>query len=300
MCGSPGVQLCLSIHPRYCPWSPRCVFVGAEWGAVVVGLCPCDPGILVRPPWRFCISSGRSSPDHGYWGTIGDRRLLTNTAFLTGLVYAAKGEWDASIAAYQQALARAPDPYETALVLGGLGDTYREQGKVAEAIPLLEQAVQDAQQYRSRQVQSWFFTFLGKAYGAQGRIAEARHWICQGLALATTIAHPWGIGLAQRALGWLALVSEACAEAEQALHDALHTFSSIHCRIEIGRTHLDLAALASLQRNLDTAIEHLRTANAWFKILQVPKWIERTEHLAHEYGVTLVEVALEEVTDGET
>ena len=232
--------------------------------------------------------------------TIGDRRLLTNTAFLTGLVYAAKGEWDASIAAYQQALARAPDPYETALVLGGLGDTYREQGKVAEAIPLLEQAVQDAQQYRSRQVQSWFFTFLGKAYGAQGRIAEARHWICQGLALATTIAHPWGIGLAQRALGWLALVSEACAEAEQALHDALHTFSSIHCRIEIGRTHLDLAALASLQRNLDTAIEHLRTANAWFKILQVPKWIERTEHLAHEYGVTLVEVALEEVTDGET
>src|SRR4029453_13122807 len=59
---------CLSIHPRYCPWSPRCVFVGAEWGAVVVGLCPCDPGILVRPPWRFCISSGRSSPDHGYWG----------------------------------------------------------------------------------------------------------------------------------------------------------------------------------------------------------------------------------------
>jgi tetratricopeptide (TPR) repeat protein len=231
---------------------------------------------------------------------MGDRRLLTNTAFLTGFVYAAQADWDASIAAYQQALARAPDPYETALVLGALGDAYREQGEVAVAIPLLEQAVQDAQQYRSRQVQSWVFTFLGKAYGAQGRIAEARHWICQGLALATTIAHPWGIGLARRALGWLACSSGAYAEAEQALHDALHTFSSIQCRVEIGRTYLDLAALASLQHNLDTATEHLSTAHAWFKILQAPKWIERTEHLAQEYGVTLVEVALEEVTESET
>jgi class 3 adenylate cyclase/tetratricopeptide (TPR) repeat protein len=231
---------------------------------------------------------------------IGDRRLLTNTAFLTGFVYAAKGEWDASIAAYQQALARAPDPFETAVVLGSLGDAYREQGKVAEAIPLLEQAVQDAQQYRSRQVQSWFFTFLGRAYGAQGRTAEAREWICQGLALATTIANPWGIGLAQRALGWLALVSGACAEAEQALHDALHTLSSIHCRMEIGRTHLDLAALAFIQCNPDTATEHLSLAAAWFKKLQVPRWVEQTEQFAREYGVTLVEVALEEVTKGET
>jgi tetratricopeptide (TPR) repeat protein len=89
------------------------------------------------------------------------------------------------------------------------------------AIPLLEQAVQDAQQYRSRQIQSCFCTHLEKAYGAQGRIAEAREWICQGLALATTIAHPWGIGLAQRALGWLALSSGAYAEAEQALRFAL-------------------------------------------------------------------------------
>jgi hypothetical protein len=68
----------------------------------------------------------------------------------------------------------------------------------------------------------------------------------------------------------------------------------------LARTHLDLAALAHTQGNQDAAITHLSTAYAWFKTLQVPKWVKRTEQLAQEYGVTLVEVAREEVTEGET
>ena len=229
---------------------------------------------------------------------IDDRRLPTNAAFLQGLVYAARGEWDAGIAAYQHARDHAPDMFETALIVGPLGDAYREKGDVAEAISLLEYAVQQSNQYRSRQVQSWFSTFLGQAYGAQGRIEEARDWICQGLALATTIAFPWGIGLAQRALGRLALSYGAFAEADQSLYDALHTLSSIQYRVEIGRTHLDLASLAHSQGNEDTATTHLSTAHAWFQKLQVPKWVEKTEQLAHDYGVTLTEVVLEEWTEG--
>ena len=81
---------------------------------------------------------------------------------------------------------------------------------------------------------------------------------------------------------------------DQFFQEALETFSSIHSRFELARTHLDLASLAHIQDNRDTAATHLSTAYAWFKKLQVPKWVERTEQLAQEYGVTLKEVELEE------
>jgi hypothetical protein len=58
--------------------------------------------------------------------------------------------------------------------------------------------------------------------------------------------------------------------------------------------------ISSLLGNHAAATTHLSTACAWFKKLQVPIWVERTEHLAQEYGVTLAEVALEELTERET
>jgi hypothetical protein len=81
------------------------------------------------------------------------------------------------------------------------------------------------------------------------------------------------------------------------LQEALATFSSIQSRYDLTRTHLDLALLAHTQDNQDTTTTHLSTAYAWFKKLQVPKWVERTEQLAREYGVTLTEVELKELTE---
>ena len=53
------------------------------------------------------------------------------------------------------------------------------------------------------------------------------------------------------------------------------------------------------QARRDLATPPLSTAYAWFRKLQVPKWVERTEQLAQEYGITLQEVELEELTEGE-
>jgi hypothetical protein len=84
------------------------------------------------------------------------------------------------------------------------------------------------------------------------------------------------------------------------LQDALATFDAIQARYDVARTYLDLASLAHTQGNQDAATTHLSTAYAWFKKLQVPKWVERTEQLARDYDVTLTEVALEELTEGDT
>src|SRR5262249_23522560 len=84
--------------------------------------------------------------------TIGDRRFQTNAAGVRGWRLATRGDWEVGIAACQDAVERAPAPFETALMLGFLGDAYLEQGNLASAIPVLEQAVEEATRYRSRQV----------------------------------------------------------------------------------------------------------------------------------------------------
>ena len=104
---------------------------------------------------------------------------------------------------------------------------------------------------------------------------------------------------AQRALGRIAHRLGNVTEAGIHLQSALETFASIQERIDLARTHLDLASLAHTQNNHDTATTHLSTAYTWFKKLQLPKWMEKTEQLAREYDVTLKEVKLDELTEGD-
>jgi tetratricopeptide (TPR) repeat protein len=106
------------------------------------------------------------------------------------------------------------------------------------------------------------------------------------------------IRAALRALGRVEQASGALAEAEAHLREALHTFAAHGFRPEAARTHLDLATVAYDQGDQDSATTQLSTAYAWFKKLQTPRYVERTEQLAQEYGVTLTEVELEELMEG--
>ena len=116
--------------------------------------------------------------------------------------------------------------------------------------------------------------------------------------MAQDAEHPWGVALAQRTLGRIAYANGNLSEAHTYFQEALGTFFSILARYHQARTHLDLATLAHTQKNQDTSTEHLSKAYAWFKKLQVPKWMERTEQLARDYNVTLKEVELEELAEG--
>jgi tetratricopeptide (TPR) repeat protein len=230
---------------------------------------------------------------------IGDRRLLSKAAQNTGWSLATQGEWEAGIVACQEALSLAPDAYETAWTLMLLGFAYLEKGEIVEAVSVLQQAAKQAILYRSLQVQSWVNTYLGEAYNRNGQYEKARDCVHQGLALAQEIKNPYGIGLAHRILGQIAQSQDNPSEAKRAYDEALQTFSASQVRFEQARTHLDLASLAHTQGDHNTATMHLSTAYAWFNKLQVPKWVEKTEQLAREYGVTLTDVALEELTEGE-
>jgi tetratricopeptide (TPR) repeat protein len=252
-------------------------------------------GFLGHFPAALAATSEMAAIGHA----SGDRRLQSQAAGLRGWISARCGAWQEGLAACQQALEYAPDAYETALNLGFLGYVYLEKGEVTQAIPVLESAVRAAQQYRSQQVQSWFKVFLGEAYRMNNQLEQAQELAMQGFELSRYINHPWGSGLAQGTLGRIAHISSNLAEADMHLQDALATFEAIQARYDLARTHLDLASLAHTQGNQDAATTHLSTAYAWFKKLQVPRWVERTEQIDREYGVTLAAVVLEELTEGE-
>ena len=183
--------------------------------------------------------------------------------------------------------------------LGILGYVYLEKGEVTQAIPVLESAVQAAQQYRSQQVQSWFKVFLGEAYRMNNQLEQAQDLSMQGLELARRIKYPWDI-VSPKARSDGSRIPAATSPPRQRISSTPWT-PLMPCRHDT-TWHEHISTWhhsAHTQENQDAATMHLSTAYAWFKKLQVPKWVERTEQLAQEYGVTLAEVVLEELTEGE-
>ena len=231
--------------------------------------------------------------------TVGDRRLQTNGLTSTGIAYTLLGECEAGIEVLEHACAISPDAFETAFTLGQLGYAYMEKGDRYKSISTLEQALEEVQQYRSLQVQSWFNTYLAEAYLLDEQTEKAYHHARQAIVLAEDIQHPWGAALAKRTLGRAAHNMGNLAEAETHLQESLAQLATIQSRFDQARTHLDLASLDHTQGNRDTATTHLRTAYAWFKKLQVPKWAEKTARLAREYGISMPEIEMEELTEGE-
>ena len=89
---------------------------------------------------------------------------------------------------------------EDARVLAWIGDAGTPQFKpsLATAIPVLEEAVQGAEQYRSLQVQSWFNSYLADAYCKDQQLDNAHEFASKAFEMTRTIKH-WGDSTLPRA-----------------------------------------------------------------------------------------------------
>jgi tetratricopeptide (TPR) repeat protein len=221
---------------------------------------------------------------HAIGETIQDPRLQTFVAWATGVVYAAKGEWEAGIEACRRGLERSPDPLNTAIASGWLGYTYLEQEDPARAIPLLQRAVEQLGRFRFGQFQSWFTVFLAEAHRIEGRLDRARDVALQALGVMREARFWYGIGWAERALGRTLHATGALAPAETHFNEALVAFASSQARYDLGRTHLDLAALVRERGKPEGAAAHLQEAQSIFTALRVPRYVERTAELARAFG----------------
>jgi tetratricopeptide (TPR) repeat protein len=216
---------------------------------------------------------------------LGEPRLRSFAAWTTGLIRAARGEWDAGIEACQRGVDLSPDPVNTALAMGRLGYAYLEKGDAALALPLLEQSARQFGAFRFRQIQGQYTVFLGEAHLLNGNLEPARTLVSQGLEITRAASYPYGVACAQRALGRIALAHDELSEAETQLNDAVQSFRSIEARFEVARTCMALAELAHRRGEQDATATHLAAAHRIFTGLRVPRHAARTEALAARLGV---------------
>jgi len=221
----------------------------------------------------------------GLGATTGSRRARANAAMMAGLSYATRGDWAEGIEAEQRALDLSPDDFETAWILACLGKAHAEAGDAARAVPVLERAVEMADQLRSLQLRCWFRTMLGDAYTALGEIERATHVVREALKVSVDIQFLFGVGLSKQVLGRIATAQSVVTQAKRNFGEASETLSAIGARFELARTHLDLATLAHANGDGEIAARQLKLARDLFTALQVPKYVDRTNSLSEQFGL---------------
>jgi len=122
----------------------------------------------------------------------------------------------------------------------------------------------------NRQIEGRFLGFLAKAYLLLGRLDEARRAAGRSLELCRTIGFAYGVGLAERNLGRLALAAGTHAEAATHLATARDLFAGMGSPHEVARTTLALAALAHARGDTAQAAALLDEARAAFQALGMP------------------------------
>lgn len=215
------------------------------------------------------------------WKALQDPRL--DPSWSTGYFHASLGDWELGIAECRGGLERAQDPLNTAAALGFLGYAYLEKGDLPQAIEALEESTQRLRQAGMQQLLGWFSAFLAEAYLRSGRSEEARDFAHEALAVTEGVRFRYGGGIAQRALGRIALVDGNREEAAVWLQEALESFRSIQAPFEAGRTRLDLARSAGA--GSAQAAAELGEARRIFTALRLPGYIEESERLAVELAI---------------
>jgi tetratricopeptide (TPR) repeat protein len=227
---------------------------------------------------------------------VGDPQVLGSAAWASGLVYALRGESERAIRSCEEGLALSPDPLNSAAALGWLGYAWLECGDLGQAIPRLEEAVQQHAQFGFRQAQAWFSVFLAEAHRRAHRLETALELASQGLELARLSGTVLGVGWAERILGHIAQARGALADAEEHLEEALRTFTATEASFELARTRLDLAAVTWARGRREAAAMLLAEAHRQFRALDLPRWVERAESHAGDWGIALRRPGADEPT----
>ncbi len=218
---------------------------------------------------------------------IGDRPMEVSAIWVVGIIHSVMGEWDEGIAECQRAVQRARDVLYRAIATGFLGFAYLEKGEAQHAIAALEQSIPLLHQFGLRAFEGWFTTFLAESHRLEGRLDRADELAGTALQISTEANFGVAVGWAQQSRGRIAGARGDLGAAAARLEEALTTFTATHSRYECARTHMDLAAVCRACGDREAVRRHLDEAHGLFKALGVPRFRERVEHLAADWGAPL-------------
>jgi tetratricopeptide (TPR) repeat protein len=159
-----------------------------------------------------------------------------------------------------------------------LGSAYLWSGRAADAVPLLEEAVEAITAMRMLGFRSLVIALRAEASLVLGRVAEAREQAEQAVALARTHQEraweAWGL----KVLGDVRAHEPAEAEqAGDAYRQALAIATELGMRPLVAHCHLGLGSLARKTGRDDQAQGHLTTATTMYRDMDMRFWLTQAE-----------------------
>jgi tetratricopeptide (TPR) repeat protein len=228
---------------------------------------------------RLAPARAAAARMHAIGERIGDKRLCSYAAWMTGWMEAHEGRFAEAIASCERAIELATDPISAGYASAYLGYVHLEAGDAEAAVPRMTQAIQNIRRLGFRTGEAWFAALLADARCLQGH-AEAADDAESAWNLAREVRFPYAEALARRAMGRVARSRGAGDDAERWLGEALARFSEIEAEFEAARTRLDLAAMAAGRADTAGARAHLEKARAAFERLDVGFYVNRAVELA--------------------
>jgi class 3 adenylate cyclase/tetratricopeptide (TPR) repeat protein/DNA-binding XRE family transcriptional regulator len=167
---------------------------------------------------------------------LGDHRLQSYAAWNHAWFSATAGAGQEAIDWGHRSIELSPDPLNNAFSLGWTGYAYLEHGDAEHSIALLEQSIELLSAMRYSRLVGWFRGWLAEAYLLAGEPARAQQEGTKGLEISVQTGFTWAVGLAQRALGRIALAGSNRREAQRWLKEALATFEGVQSSFDAERT----------------------------------------------------------------
>ncbi|MFD4561297.1 BTAD domain-containing putative transcriptional regulator [Streptomyces sp. NPDC058469] len=137
--------------------------------------------------------------------------------------------------------ARGDVPEGVALALAGMGTARREQAGYAEALELLNRALERYGESAGRGARARVLYGIGYVHREQGRGAQAREALGRALDLYRAEGDRHGEALTLRSLALCDRAEGALADAERQLHEALRIFSALQDTFGVMYTEQSLA-----------------------------------------------------------
>jgi tetratricopeptide (TPR) repeat protein len=207
---------------------------------------------------------------------------LSNALFGIGFLFLRKGDLRNAVPTLERCLALCRR-WNIALwsprITAALGSAYALSGRVAEALPLLEQAIEHAASEKRLGEHALRLAALSEAFLLAGRTEEA----CQTAQRAVALSH------AHKERGheaWaLRLLGEIAAQrdppdgnaAEDHYRQALALAGELHMRPLMAHCHLGLGTLYTKVGQRERACTELSMALALYRALDMTFWLSRTE-----------------------
>jgi tetratricopeptide (TPR) repeat protein len=160
---------------------------------------------------------------------------------------------------------------------GSLGYVYALLGRTTEGLPMLEQALADFEAMGNRGAQPVFLVYLGDAYRLADRIEDALQCAGRALSFAREGGQRVYEAMARRLHGEVTARRDTPHPAEAHYRDAQALAEELGLRPLAAHCHLGLARLHRRTRTREQAQEHLTTATAMYREMDMPFWLEQAE-----------------------